>query len=255
VFHPQFSALADAFHVLYVDLYGRGRSQAPGDLDEISFDGDAEDVAALIGDLGSGPVHIYGFSYGGLLAQAVALEHPHLVRSLVLANTLHSPEMWQENHVNINREIAQQYPEVWDRVQELRGAGVPSTDPRMREQLAVATRLVRFYNPEKAALLPTEPGSRNLELYPVFCGADVDFIIGGEIPRIPDFRPRLKEIDAPMLVVAGRYDRALSPRYQRQFVQFAPTADFLMLERSGSFGHVEEPDVLFGALRDFWARC
>jgi proline iminopeptidase len=89
----------------------------------------------------------------------------------------------------------------------------------------------------------------------VFCGADVDFIIGGEIPRIPDFRPRLKEIDAPMLVVAGRYDRALSPRYQRQFVQFAPTADFLMLERSGSFGHVEEPDVLFGALRDFWARC
>jgi hypothetical protein len=42
-----------------------------------------------------------------------------------------------------------------------------------------------------ASLLATEPGARNLELYPVFVRADVDFIIGGEVARIPDFRPRL----------------------------------------------------------------
>jgi hypothetical protein len=43
-----------------------------------------------------------------------------------------------------------------------------------------------------AALLASEPGARNVELYPVFVGADVDFIIGGEVSRVPDFRPRLK---------------------------------------------------------------
>lgn len=255
VFHPQFSELADAFEVVYVDLYGRGRSQYPEDLGDITFFGDVADVAALITTLGRGPVHVYGFSYGGLLAQLLALDHPDLIRSVVLANTLHSPEMWQENHANINREVAAQYPEVWERVQELRAAGVASTDPRMQQELAVATRLVRFYNPDNAALLLSEPGSRNHDLYPLFCGADVDFIIGGQVPRIPDFRPRLRDVTAPLMIVAGRYDRALYPRYQREFVRFAPQADFLMLERSGSFGHVEEPDVLFPAVRRFLVKA
>jgi pimeloyl-ACP methyl ester carboxylesterase len=101
-------------------------------------------------------------------------------------------------------------------------------------------------------LLLTEPGARNLELYPIFCGADVDFIIGGEVPKIPDFRPRLKEIRAPLLVLAGRYDRALYPLLQQQFQRFAPAARFRVLERSGSFGHVEEPAVVLETLREFW---
>jgi pimeloyl-ACP methyl ester carboxylesterase len=112
--------------------------------------------------------------------------------------------MWQLNHVNINRELANQFPEIWSR------------------------------------LLLTEPGSRNVELYPAFCGADVDFIIGGRVPAIPDFRPRLKNLQLPLLVLAGRYDRALYPYLQLEFREFAPTARFKILERSGSFGHVEE---------------
>jgi proline-specific peptidase len=255
VFHPQFSDLADSFRVIYVDLYGRGKSDVPADLRDITFDGDVQDLTALIPALQIDPVHIYGFSYGGMLAQALALEQPHLVRSLILANTLHSPEMWQQNHANINLEISRQYPEIWERVEALRAVAVASTDPRMQELLAVATRLVRFYNPNNSTKLLSEPGSRNHELYPIFCGADVDFIIGGQIPRIPDFRPRLKDIRVPILVVAGRYDRALYPSYQRQFTHFAPTAELLMLERSGSFGHVEEPDELFTAVRSFLARA
>jgi proline iminopeptidase len=112
---------------------------------------------------------------------------------------------------------------------------------------------VRFYNPDNANRLLSEPGSRNLELYPVFCGADVDFIIGGQLFAVPDFRPRLKDIEAPMLVLAGRYDRALHPSMQQQFADFAPRAKLQFLERSGSFGHIEEPEAVFDALRTFWS--
>jgi len=77
-------------------------------------------------------------------------------------------------------------------------------------------------------------------LYPLFAGADVDFIIGGQIARIPDFRPRLKEITAPVMVLAGRYDRALYPQLQRQFTEYAPRIRLEFLERSGSFSHVQE---------------
>jgi proline iminopeptidase len=97
--------------------------------------------------------------------------------------------MWQKNHENINRELANQYPEVWARILELRGRGVRSTDPRMQALYAVHSRLVRFYNPDMADKLLSEPGSRNEALYPVFVGDDVEFFIGGQVARLPDFRP------------------------------------------------------------------
>lgn len=102
--------------------------------------------------------------------------------------------MWQANHANINAELAGQDPDTWDRISALRSAGRTSTDPELAGLFATAARLVRFHNPDHASLPATEPGARNLELYPVFVRADVDFIIGGQVARIPDFRPRLKEI-------------------------------------------------------------
>lgn len=254
VFHPHFDALAADHRVIYVDLHGRGRSDMPGDLKELTFAGDVADVADLLKQLGLGPVHLYGFSYGGLLSQALALEHTALVKSVVLANSLHSPEMWQLNHVNLNREIANQLPEVWEQIQQLRAEGVPSTDPRMVPLFGGAAKLVRFYNPDNARLIATEPGARNVALYPLFCGEDVDFVVGGQIPSIPDFRPRLRQLAVPLLALAGRFDRALYPALQRGFLAHAKGAEFQVMERSGSFSHVEEPEEVLRVARAFWAR-
>ncbi len=46
---------------------------------------DAADLAGLITALGTGPVHLVGTSYGAYTALALAIERPHMVRSLVLA--------------------------------------------------------------------------------------------------------------------------------------------------------------------------
>jgi proline iminopeptidase len=255
VFHPHFDPLAADHRVIYVDLHGRGRSDVPQDLREITFAGDVADVAALLQQLGLGPVHLYGVSYGGLESQALALEHKALVKSVVLANSLFSPEMWQLNHVNLNREIAHQCPEAWAEIQRLRGEGVRSTDPRMAALFGSAARLVRFHNPDNARLVATEPGARNVALYPLFCGEDIDFVIGGQVPSIPDFRPRLRELAVPLMVLAGRFDRALYPAMQREILAYAKDAELHVLERSGSFSHVEEPDEVMRLARAFWARA
>ena len=44
----------------------------------------ADDIAAFIEAMHLGPVHLVGWSYGGNVATAVALEHPDVVRSLIL---------------------------------------------------------------------------------------------------------------------------------------------------------------------------
>jgi pimeloyl-ACP methyl ester carboxylesterase len=46
---------------------------------------DAEDLAALIKNLGLAPVHVIGNSYGAYVALILAARHPELVRSLVLS--------------------------------------------------------------------------------------------------------------------------------------------------------------------------
>jgi proline iminopeptidase len=251
VFHPAFGALARTHRVIYLDYRGRGRSDPVADPRSVTFAGDVADVAGLIRALGLGPVNLYGFSYGGMVAQALALDAPELVSRLVLANTLHSPEMWQRNHENINRELELQYPEVWDQILGFRAQGVPSTDPRVQQLYAVHSRLCRFYDPDNAAKLPSEPGSKNAELYPVFAGDDVEFFIGGEVARLPDFRPRLRELRMPVLILAGRFDRALCPRYQLDFKRCAPQAQFRWMERSGTFAHIEEPETVLALLQEF----
>jgi proline iminopeptidase len=245
IFHPYFSALADQFRVLYLDYRGRGRSEpARG---AVTFAGDVADIEAVRAALGLGQISIYGFSYGGMVAMGYALAHPTRVRRLILANTIHSPEMWQRNHENINREIANQYPEVWEKILALRAEGVRSTDPRVQALYAVHGPLVRFYNPDNAI---NAKGERNESIYPAFVGDDVEFFIGGEVARLPDFRPRLAELAMPTLILAGRYDRALYPAYQAEFARYAPRARFVWMERSGTFSHVEEPDRVMTLVRE-----
>jgi proline iminopeptidase len=147
-FHPAFSALADTYEVLYVDYRGRGRSDPVADYRTVTFAQDVADVEAVRDALDLERLHVYGFSYGGMVAQAYALAHPERVTSLVLANTVHSPEMWQKNHENINREIANQFPEVWDEITRLRADGVRSTAPEIQWLYRVHGPLIRFYNPD-----------------------------------------------------------------------------------------------------------
>lgn len=251
VLHPHLSPLAVEHELIYVDLWGRGRSGKPADLTEITFASDVADLVALLGRLDLGPVNLYGFSYGGLLAQALALDHPALVRRLVVANSLHSGEMWQRNHENLNRELANQFPEVWREIGELRRQGLLSTDPRLRPLFGRVGAVARFFNPDNAHLIATEPGDRNLELYPLFVGADVDFIIGGQLVGLPDFRTRLAELRQPMMVLAGRFDRALYPALQYEFADHVPHVQLHILERSGSWSHVEEPATVLALVGDF----
>lgn len=82
----QVASLAQAgFRVLVWDLPGNGESDDPPDGFAMrDFAGVAVD---LMDDLGLVRAHVYGQSFGGLVAQHVALEHPDRVGALVLACT------------------------------------------------------------------------------------------------------------------------------------------------------------------------
>lgn len=77
--------LAEHFRVIVFDPRGAGRSDdGPPTLLMKDF---ADDAAALLDALDIESAHVLGTSFGGMVAQHIAIEHPHRVRRLVLACT------------------------------------------------------------------------------------------------------------------------------------------------------------------------
>ena len=81
----QVAALAGSHRVVTVDLRGHGDSSRPREGHHIPQL--AADVAALIQALRLAPVHVVGLSLGGMIAFQLAVDHPALVRSLVIVNS------------------------------------------------------------------------------------------------------------------------------------------------------------------------
>ncbi len=82
---PQLPALSAAHRVLTFDNRGVGQTRArPGFYRMELF---ADDVVALLDQLGWADAHLVGVSMGGMIAQATALRHRRRVRSLALICT------------------------------------------------------------------------------------------------------------------------------------------------------------------------
>lgn len=83
VFAELATGLADTHRVVAIDPRGNSRSMfdaAPAELDLAVL---ADDVAALIGELGGGPAEVFGTSGGAQIGLELAKRHPTLVRTLV----------------------------------------------------------------------------------------------------------------------------------------------------------------------------
>lgn len=85
MFGPNLTALAARHQVIGVDLQGHGRTRLgnrPIDLVNI-----ADDLAVILDSLGYKQVDVMGYSFGGGAAFRLAVQHPSLVRRLVLVST------------------------------------------------------------------------------------------------------------------------------------------------------------------------
>jgi 3-oxoadipate enol-lactonase len=175
------SLLAKHCTVVRYDHCGHGGS--PLLTQPTSVEALAEDAAALIQQLGRGPVVFAGLSLGGMVGQTLAARHPALLRGLVVMNS------------------AAHYADrsVWDgRIQAVRAGGMQAVaegslqrwlTPHFRETpqgQATADRL-------RKTLLTTDPAS---------------YIHTCEALAAMDLRASNRTITTPTLVVAGRHDQA-----------------------------------------------
>ena len=87
-------ALAERYRLTVVDHRSHGLS--PKTTDRFEIQDVADDMAAVLAQVGVTEACVVGYSMGGTIAQALAHRHPHMVERLVLAATFsRHPRSWR----------------------------------------------------------------------------------------------------------------------------------------------------------------
>jgi pimeloyl-ACP methyl ester carboxylesterase len=92
IFGRLLPALAARCEVIAVELQGHGHTADNGR--EMTYQAMADDIAALIAELGLGRADVAGYSVGGGVTLQLGLRHPGSVRKLVVISAPHATEGW-----------------------------------------------------------------------------------------------------------------------------------------------------------------
>jgi pimeloyl-ACP methyl ester carboxylesterase len=216
--------LAPKFRVIRMDLRGHGRS---GPINAPCQVGDfARDVTDVMQAAGAPACRLVGFSLGGQVVQAIALDSPERVQKLVLISTV------------AGRTEAEQ-SSVASRLEELQAKGIATIAAGNRDRWF--TQAFQRAHPEKVErrveeLLQTDPESYR-HAYTVFATTD--------------FANRLEEIRAPTLVITGENDMGATPRMARLMHERIKNAELRILSRLRHSLLIESPDQIAELLNGF----
>jgi proline iminopeptidase len=234
---PGFDALARGRTLVYYDQRGGGRSPVPRE-EPVGWRDHVADLDALREQWGLERLTILGYSWGGLLAQLYATEHPTRVERLALVCPAPA---WRAARDEFEQRFAARNlaPEVQAERQRLRDSDLRVRDPdafqrRMFELSVVAY----FHDPEQA---------RNLTAFRVV----------GRIQEETwrslgdyDLRPRLESLRAiPSILLHGTDDPI--PRHASEETARRLGAALHVLDRCGHCPHVERPDAFVPLLDAF----
>ena len=251
-----FEPLGKAHRVVIVDNLGRGRSSRLADTKRYTVARDAQDLELLRKHFGLAKIDLYGHSYGGLVAQFYASEHPSKVEHLVLGNTLHGAQSWQRQIEYFKQWALTHWPDRWQSLMSQRRQGMLSSDSAFQAEYGAWIEPLYWFNPANAKQRPpgsTNPSDRfNQQVYAALLGTDPEWLVGGNLREV-ELLPRLSSVSAATLIVTGRTDPVAPPlvALEMQRALKNTQARLLIFEQSGHRPFIEEPTLWVQAISDF----
>ena len=205
IYWANVAQLAEHFRVIVFDPRGACRSSV-GDASATPKTY-ADDAVGLLDELGIDRTHVFGTSFGGMMAQHIALEHPHRVRRLVLAcTTAGGPQHVLPPLENIERFI--KASEITDPVEAVRSTygNNYSDDYIARHDAEIVARALANQG------LRSEPEGRATQIAAV---------------QLHDTHARLSEIRMPTLVLHGTDDGTVPYENGRVLAAGIPGSKFI----------------------------
>ncbi len=226
---PQVKRFAEDFHVILPDHRGTGKSTHTPD--GYTTQQLAQDMASLVEHLTRGPMHVIGASTGGAIAQYMALDHPHTVRSLTLSSTFARFDAYTRREFEVRRKMA----EGWTRPEFYAGYSLFLFSPRYTNEHP--ERVQAWI--DRGAAHPEQSGDREIGL------KRIDMIAGH------DTSSRLGEIVQPTLVVCGTHNFCTPLRLSEELATKIPGAKLVVFEEGGELIELEQEEKYFKVVAGF----
>lgn len=227
----------DGREVIRYDQLGCGRSDHPDDPSLLRVERFVAELETVRQALGLEQIHLYGQSWGGMLALEVALSGAAGIASLVLSNAPASMPLWVQETGRLRRELP---PEVQAVLAEHEQAGSTDSPAYQEAMVAFYQRHVCRIEPWPECLLRSFSAMEaDPRVYHAMCGPS-EFHITGSL-RDWDVSERLGEIAQPTLVIGGRHDEA-TPVVTEAVHRGIPGSQWLLLEECSHLSHLEAPE-------------
>lgn len=157
MFRPILGRLTADRQVIAVDLYGHGRTALTDrPIDPVAM---GDDMAAIVRALGFEQVDVMGFSFGGMVAFRLAVQHPTVVGKLILASAPYADTSFypdiRAQQTGISRENAAMFMQT--PMYEAYKAVAPKVDdfPEFVARMGEAIRRPFDWSQEAKGLQPT----------------------------------------------------------------------------------------------------
>ena len=220
----QIPALSRRYRVHAYDVRGFGESDNP--LGKYSVQQHAYDLYELLKALKLERVILVGFSMGGWISLQFVLDHPEMVRGMVLSCTT----------AGLRPEGARKFVERGDKVE--RDGTAPLADEQIRNTFCADTfknnpELIRFYRENFL-----NERDNNPRAYAAMFRA----------LSVPNLTPQLGRIRCPALVMCGGADsgitRGNTPTDAAEVIHQGIAGSRLeMIPAGGHYAHLEQPDI------------
>jgi L-proline amide hydrolase len=189
--------------VVFYDQIGCGKSwteSKPADFWTVELF--VREVQAVRNALDLDRIHLFGSSWGGMLAMEYALTKPAGLASLVLSSSPPSIPVWEAETGRLRRELPHEVQAVLD---EQEAAGALDSPEYEAASMEFYKRHVCRVDPFPDYVLRTFAGlAEHPDVYVTMQGPN-EFVITGTL-KTWDITGRLGEIDVPTLITTGTYD-------------------------------------------------
>jgi L-proline amide hydrolase len=243
-------ALADTGRrAVFYDQIGCGNSDLPEDESLWVVETFVEELDVVRRELGLDRIHLFGNSWGGMLAMEYALTRPRGLESLILASSPASMPQWVEETGRLRAQLPPDVQAVLDRHE----AAGTTNDPEYEEAA------MEFYKQHVCRADPwPESVLRSFQfiaehgvVYNTMNGPS-EFHVTGNL-RHWSVVDRLPEIDVPTLVVTGEHDEA-TPAINKTVADGIPGAESVIYPAASHMAHVEDTEGYVQLLDGFLSR-
>ena len=221
---PQILEFGTNFDVIAPDLPGFAGSAQTVPPDTVA--GYAAAIVDFLNELGVSRFSFLGHSFGGSIAQQLALDHGDRLEKLVLYGTAPSGD------------VPTRFETLEDTATRFEQDGLSAGEGVMKSWFVEGEDSPYFHLCAEAGRGATAPAAANLM----------------RALQQWDIRPRLGSVRAPTLVVCGDRDRTTTPAHAYEMWQKIPNASLCVVPWCSHNVHLEQPEVFNRVVREFLFR-